>query len=161
MLRAGVKAQIFAGIIPPFMGVLNNLSFAIVAGVGAWMVLATMITVGVIASFVNYTRQFTRPLAEMANQFTMIQSAIAGAERVFQVLDEEPEPADDNNAHVFEAVKGKVEFSDKCYLCLRCVHQCPVEAIQIGKITREKFRYKGPEANYKPERVLERYNIIE
>jgi len=55
---------------------------------------------------------------------------------------------------------GKVEFSDRCYLCLRCIHQCPVEAIQIGKITRGKFRYKGPEANYKPERVLKRYNII-
>ncbi|MDD4029325.1 MAG: ABC transporter ATP-binding protein, partial [Caldisericia bacterium] len=110
--KVGIKAQIFAGIIPPFMGVLNNLSFAIVAGVGGWMVLSQMITVGIIASFVNYTRQFTRPLAEMANQFTMIQSAVAGAERVFQVLDEAPEPIDDENAHVFDTVKGNVEFSD-------------------------------------------------
>ncbi len=110
--KVGIKAQIFAGIIPPFMGVLNNLSFAIVAGVGGWMVLSQMITVGIIASFVNYTRQFTRPLAEMANQFTMIQSAVAGAERVFQVLDEAPEPIDDENAHVFDTVKGDVEFSD-------------------------------------------------
>jgi ATP-binding cassette subfamily B protein len=110
--KVGIKAQIFAGIIPPFMGVLNNVSFAIVAGVGGWMVLSQMITVGVIASFVNYTRQFTRPLAEMANQFTMIQSAVAGAERVFQVLDEAPEPLDDKNAHIFDTVKGDVEFSD-------------------------------------------------
>jgi ATP-binding cassette subfamily B protein len=110
--KVGIKAQVVASSVPPMMGVLNNLSFAIVAGVGGWMVLSQMITVGVIASFVNYTRQFTRPLAEMANQFTMIQSAVAGAERVFQVLDEAPEPADPENAYILDNVKGHVEFSD-------------------------------------------------
>jgi len=107
----GTRAQIFAGIIMPFMGVLNNLSFAIIAGVGGWMVVRGMLTIGVIASFINYSRQFARPLNEIANQFNMIQSAIAGAERVFQIMDEEPEAPDRPGAPDLAAVAGKVEFA--------------------------------------------------
>ncbi|NLJ38005.1 MAG: ABC transporter ATP-binding protein, partial [Candidatus Atribacteria bacterium] len=77
-----IKAQIYSGIIPPLMNVLNNLSFAIIAGVGGFLVIRHIITVGIIASFITYSKQFTRPLNELANQFNMIQSAISSAERV-------------------------------------------------------------------------------
>lgn len=107
-----VRAQIFSGIMPPLMNLLNNIGFAIVAGVGGYLAVRNIITVGVIASFLNYSRQFSRPLNEMANQFNMIQVALAGAERVFEVMDEEPEPADEPDAVVLNEVAGAVKFQD-------------------------------------------------
>lgn len=108
--EAGMRAQIFSGLIPPLMNVLNNLSLAIVAGAGGWLAVEGVITVGIIASFISYAKQFTRPLNELANQFNMIQSAIAGAERVFEIMDEKPEPVDVPNAVRLEAIAGEVDF---------------------------------------------------
>ncbi|MEZ4640860.1 MAG: ABC transporter ATP-binding protein [Caldilineaceae bacterium] len=75
-------AQIYAGYMGPIMNFVGNLSLAIIAGVGGWMALRGMATVGTIASFINYTRQFSRPLNEIANLYNTIQAAIAGAERL-------------------------------------------------------------------------------
>jgi ATP-binding cassette subfamily B protein len=108
--KVGIKSQIYAGIIPPLMNVLNNIDFAIVAGFGGWFAVQHIITVGTIASFINYSRQFIRPLNDLANQFNMIQSAIASAERVFEVMDESPEPVDPPDAIELKDVKGEVEF---------------------------------------------------
>jgi ATP-binding cassette subfamily B protein len=108
----GIKAQVFSGIIPPLMNVLNNLSFAIVAGAGGWMVVIKLISVGTIAAFINYSKQFTRPLNEIANQFNTIQSGIAGAERVFQIIDQTPELPDISGAIELKEVKGEVLFQD-------------------------------------------------
>ena len=105
-----IKAQIYSGIIPPLMNVLNNLSFAIIAGVGGFLAIRHIITIGIIASFITYSKQFTRPLNELANQFNMIQSAISSAERVFEVMDEMPESNDLPGAIEPKAVKGEVEF---------------------------------------------------
>ncbi len=107
---AGIRAQVFSGLIPPLMNVLNNLSFAIVVGAGGWLAVRGFMTVGIIASFISYSKQFTRPLNELANQFNMIQSAIAGAERVFEIMDEKPEPKDPPNAITLEKIAGKVDF---------------------------------------------------
>lgn len=109
--EVGIRTQIFSGVIPPLMNVLNNLSFAIVAGVGGWLATKGIITVGVIASFINYTRQFTRPLNEIANQFNMIQAAIAGAERAFEIMEESPE-IDNPEADTLENVSGDVKFEN-------------------------------------------------
>jgi ATP-binding cassette, subfamily B, multidrug efflux pump len=113
--EAGTRAQIYAGLVPPFMNLLNNVSFAVVAGAGGAFALAGTISVGVIASFLNYSRQFARPLNEIANQYNMIQAAIAGAERVFEVLDESPDDADDPSGLVLEKVQGEVRFEDVCF----------------------------------------------
>jgi ATP-binding cassette subfamily B protein len=110
--NVGIKAQIYSGIIGPLMNVLNNMGFAIVAGVGGWLAVQHIITVGTIAVFINYTRQFTRPLNELANQINTIQSAIAGAERLFEIMDEMTEPADNSDAIELTDVKGDVEFQD-------------------------------------------------
>ncbi|MEW9121777.1 MAG: ABC transporter ATP-binding protein [Thermotaleaceae bacterium] len=111
----GIQAQIFSGLIPPLMNVLNNLSFAIIAGAGGWLAVNQIITVGVIASFINYSRQFTRPLNELANQFNMIQSAIAGAERVFEIMDEAPEPKDLPQTPILKNIQGNVNFEDVAF----------------------------------------------
>ena len=109
--EVGIKAQVYSGVIFPLMHVFNNISFAIVAGAGGWLAVQGAITVGVIVSFINYSRQFTRPLNELANQFNMIQSAIAGAERVFEILDQEREREDPKDVKVLDEVKGEVVFN--------------------------------------------------
>ncbi|MBG9787082.1 ABC transporter ATP-binding protein [Brevibacillus laterosporus] len=110
--KVGAQAQVFSGIIPPLMNAINNVSFALVAGIGGYMAVQGAITIGIITAFLNYSKQFARPLNEMANQFNMLQSAFAGAERVFEVLDEEPEFSDQTVARSLGQVEGKVEFKD-------------------------------------------------
>jgi ATP-binding cassette subfamily B multidrug efflux pump len=108
--RASTRAQIYAGFIGPLMNFINNLSLAIVAGVGGWMALQGSATVGTIAAFINYARQFGRPLNEIANLYNSIQGAVAGAERVFEVIDQLPELADATDAQPLTQVKGDVVF---------------------------------------------------
>ncbi|WP_299741377.1 ABC transporter ATP-binding protein [uncultured Rossellomorea sp.] len=107
---AAYWADTYSGFIPKLMNVLNNLSFAVIAGVGGVFALNGMITIGVIVIFAEYARQFTRPLNELANQYNTLLSAIAGAERVFQILDEEEEAKDEGDAVEIDSVEGKVEF---------------------------------------------------
>lgn len=94
LYHVGLKAQISTGFLMPLLNVINNLGFVTVAVVGGMLALRGSISVGVIASFIGYSRQFVRPLNEMANVYNMLQSGIAGAERAFEVLDEAEEPDD-------------------------------------------------------------------
>ncbi|WP_254254386.1 ABC transporter ATP-binding protein [Macrococcoides canis] len=87
----------YSGLIPKVMNFFNNLSFAIVAGIGGVLALnGNEITVGTIVIFAEYARQFTRPLNDLANQFNTVLSALSGAERVFEIIDTEPEIDIDN-----------------------------------------------------------------
>jgi len=107
--RAATQAQIFAGFMGPLTNVVNNTGLALLGGVGGWMVIQGMATVGTIASFINYSRQFGRPLNEIANLFNTIQGAVAGAERVFELIDETPESRE---AARQAALGGDVAFED-------------------------------------------------
>ncbi len=107
---SGYWAQTYAGFIPKLMNVLNNLSFAIIAGAGGVLALKDMISIGTIVIFVEYSRQFTRPLNDLANQFNTLLSAVAGAERVFEVLDEQEEREEEEKAVSLKEMKGEVEF---------------------------------------------------
>lgn len=89
--RLGLRARVLAGCMGPAMNVINNISYALLAGLGGWLASQGEITIGVIAAFVQYARQFARPVQEIAHQYNEIQSALAGAERVFALLDEPPE----------------------------------------------------------------------
>ena len=109
--QAATRAQIFAGFIGPMMNCINNLGLAIVAGFGGWMAVRGMATVGTIASFITFSRQFGRPLNELATLYGAIQSAIAGAERVFTVIDEPPE-VDASDAQPLAQIRGAVVFDD-------------------------------------------------
>lgn len=106
----GLKAQIWSGFLMPLMNVINNIGFAAVAGVGGVLAVNNLITVGIIASFLSYSRQFSRPLNDLANIFNTLQSAVAGAERVFDILDEKDEIADAAGAEELKNIRGKVEF---------------------------------------------------
>ncbi|MGI5817614.1 MAG: ABC transporter ATP-binding protein [Armatimonadota bacterium] len=112
-LRAsGTAAGIFGGMMGPSMGLVRNLTFALIAGVGGWMVLRDWTTIGVVAAFINYARNFSRPINEIAQLYAAVQSAIAGAERVFAVMDETPEIVDAPDATALERVAGRVVFED-------------------------------------------------
>lgn len=109
---AGFWAQTYSGFIPKLMNVLNNLSFTVIAGIGGLMAInqTAGVTVGIMVVFVEYSRQFTRPLNDLANQFNMLLSALAGAERVFEIMDEQPEK-DRQDAQSIRSIKGNVRFN--------------------------------------------------
>lgn len=107
---ASIRAQFFGGIMGPLMGMTNNLTYAFVVGVGGLLVIRGQASLGLIASFMNYSRQFGRPLNQVAQLYNTVQSAIAGAERVFEVLDEKPEVEEYENAISVEKLSGAVVF---------------------------------------------------
>ena len=106
----GVRAQTFAMLVPPLMGILSNANIAILAGLGGWMVLQGVATVGTIATFYNYSRRFAAPLRQLGNLYNQLQSALAGAERVFEIIDEEPDLPDRAQARELKRVEGEVVF---------------------------------------------------
>ena len=108
---AATRAQIVGGTIGPTMNFVGNVSLAVLAGVGGYLALGGMATVGTIASFITYLRQFTRPLNDLATLYSTLQSAIAGAERVFAVIDETPE-TDSPDARPLAQMRGAVAFRD-------------------------------------------------
>ncbi|MCD2347129.1 ABC transporter ATP-binding protein [Clostridium guangxiense] len=112
LCEVGLKAQIFSGFLMPIMNVINNIGFAAVAGIGGVLAVKDMITVGVIASFLSYSRQFVRPLNNLANVFNTLQSAVAGAERVFEILDENEETEDAADSKTIDKIKGDVKFEN-------------------------------------------------
>ena len=110
LTKAGIIAEIIAGSMGPLHNMLNNVSFVIVAAFGAWFALRGFISIGVISAFVVYSKQFSRPINELAQLYGQIQTALAGAERIFAVLDEESENKDgDRNDPVRE---GVIEFKN-------------------------------------------------
>lgn len=109
--RTGFWALTYSGFIPKVMNFLNNISFAIVAGVGGILAFNGQVTIGVIVIFTEYARQFTRPLNDLANQINTVLSAIAGAERVFSIM-EETKDIDEGKLPAETQLKGEVEFKD-------------------------------------------------
>ncbi|WP_047985924.1 ABC transporter ATP-binding protein [Ornithinibacillus californiensis] len=111
--HSGFWALTLAGFIPKVMNMLNFLSFGMIALVGGILAInTTLVTVGTIVIFTEYSRQFTRPLNELSNQFNLLLSAVAGAERVFNVIDEEEEELDEGKAIELEHTKGHVKFEN-------------------------------------------------
>ncbi|MDG5786008.1 ABC transporter ATP-binding protein [Evansella sp. AB-P1] len=109
--KAGFWAQTISGFIPKLMNMLNNMSFALIAGIGGLLALTgDVVTIGMIVIFVEYARQFTRPLNDLANQFNTMLSAIAGAERVFEIIDEQEEMADEHSSEEIKDVTGEIDF---------------------------------------------------
>ncbi|WP_339276395.1 ABC transporter ATP-binding protein [Paenibacillus sp. FSL W8-0426] len=106
---ASTQAQTVSGLVGPTMNVMNNIGFAILAAVGGWMAYHDLTSIGLIVSFLAYSRQVERPINDLANQYNLIQAAIAGAERVFQIMDTpgEYEEAQDQQ---LERINGKVVF---------------------------------------------------
>ncbi|MCL1988665.1 MAG: ABC transporter ATP-binding protein/permease [Firmicutes bacterium] len=109
---SGTQAQIWSGFIMPAMNIINSLSFAIVVFAGSFLAINGYITIGIIATFIAYSRQFARPLNDLASTYNQFQSALAGAERVFGILDEQEEPPDTPTAIILSETKGDILFKN-------------------------------------------------
>lgn len=106
---ASTQAQTVSGLVGPTMNVMNNIGFAILAAVGGWMAYHDLTSIGLIVSFLAYSRQVERPINDLANQYNLIQAAIAGAERVFQIMDTPGEYEEEQDQQL-ERINGKVVF---------------------------------------------------
>lgn len=110
--RCGIKAQIFGGMMGPLMNCISNFGFVLIAAFGGWFTIKGFITVGTIQAFILYSKQFSRPINEIANQYANIQTAIAGAERIFEVMEAQQEKDEGTADFTPEKVKGDISFKD-------------------------------------------------
>ncbi len=110
--KAGIYANSYAMLLMPLTNVLGNFFVIVLAGLGGYLALHGLVSVGTIATFINYGQNFINPLRQIANIFNSIQAALAGAERVFEVIDTAPEVLDAPDALSFEAVEGHVCFEN-------------------------------------------------
>lgn len=109
---AGVTANNYALLLMPLTSVLGNFFIIVLAAFGGWLALRDLVTVGVIATFIIYAQNFINPLRQLANMYNAIQGALAGAERVFEILDTAPEVDTATQSEATTAVQGLVEFTD-------------------------------------------------
>ena len=107
LTKAGIRTDIFSGVMGPIMNCIGNIGFVIIAAFGGYFAIHGMISVGVISAFIVYANQFSRPINEIAQVYGQLQTAVAGAERVFTILDEEREPMTGNDL----AQNGKAAVS--------------------------------------------------
>lgn len=109
---SALKAEVTSSILGPSNNFLNNLGLSLVIGVGAVMTVSGTATVGIIAAFTTYSRQFFRPINQISNLLNTLQSAIAGAERVFEILDVESEFEKDREKAHIQKIDGHVRFDN-------------------------------------------------
>jgi ATP-binding cassette, subfamily B, multidrug efflux pump len=107
--RSGMRANSYALLLMPMTNQLGNLFVIAIAGLGGWLALRDLVTVGTIVTFISYGRSFINPVRQLANMYNAIQAALAGSERVFEILDTEPE-RDAPGAVGLEVVGGHVSF---------------------------------------------------
>jgi len=110
VFKAGVYANSFALLVMPVTNVLGNFFVIVLAGLGGWLALKGLVSVGVIATFINYGQNYVQPLRQLANLYNSIQAALAGAERVFEIIDTPSEIADVADPLPFDSIRGDVIF---------------------------------------------------
>lgn len=108
---ASTYANTYALLLMPLTAVLGNFFVIVLAGLGGWLALRDLVTVGTIATFISYGQNFINPLRQLANMYNAIQAALAGAERVFEIMDT-PREDDEEAAAPFDQVDGHVRFDD-------------------------------------------------
>ncbi len=108
--RSGVSANSYALLLMPLTSVLGNFFVIVLAGLGGWLALRYLVSVGIITTFIIYGQNFIQPLRMLANMYNAIQAALAGAERVFEILDTPSEVDDAPQAVAVKAIQGRVRF---------------------------------------------------
>ena len=110
VFRAAVSANSYALLLMPLTNVLGNFFVIVLAGFGGWLALQGLVSVGIIATFISYGQNFTNPLRQLGNIYNSIQAALAGAERVFEIIDTSPEVQDVPDPLALESIRGNVRF---------------------------------------------------
>jgi len=110
--EAGFYAHTYAFLLMPLTNQLGNLFIIVLAGLGGFLAIRGLVTVGLIAAFIGYSRQFLQPVRQLSEMYNSLQSALAGAERVFEIMDTQPDLQDSVNAAEIKDVKGQVKFDN-------------------------------------------------
>jgi ATP-binding cassette subfamily B multidrug efflux pump len=110
VFRAGVAANSYALLLMPLTNVLGNFFVIVLAGLGGWLALQGLVSVGLIATFISYGQNFVQPLRQLANMYNSIQAALAGAERVFEIVDSRSEVDAAPDTAPLGAIEGHVRF---------------------------------------------------
>ncbi|MCD7882354.1 MAG: ABC transporter ATP-binding protein/permease [Lachnospiraceae bacterium] len=108
LTKEGIRAEILGGSMGPLMNAISSLGFVIVAACGGYFALKGMITIGVISAFIIYAKQFSRPINEIAQLYGSVQTAVAGAERVFDLMDQPDE--DNSGTETIDQLQGNISF---------------------------------------------------
>ncbi len=110
--KVGIRANIWGGIMGPCMNMIGNLGYLLVAAVGGYLAASSGLGIDAIQAVLQYSKQFTRPINEIANQYTQILTAIAGAERVFEIMEAGSEPDNGKSTIKPEDIRGDIDFKD-------------------------------------------------
>jgi ATP-binding cassette subfamily B protein len=110
LYSSSFKAQFVSGIIQPAMSFIGNINYVLVAVVGGLRVASGQLSLGDVQAFIQYSRQFTQPLTQVASMANLLQSGVASAERVFALLDEPEQGPDPERPEVLETARGRVDF---------------------------------------------------
>jgi ATP-binding cassette subfamily B multidrug efflux pump len=140
--EAGVYANSYALLLMPLTGAMGNLFVVVIAGLGGWLALQSLVTVGTIAAFISYGQRFIQPLRQLGNIYNTLQAALAGAERVFEIIDTQPELSDDPDASPLPRIKGDVCFD---HVKFGYVKDTPViKAMSLGATRGQTIALVGP-----------------
>ena len=112
LYQASYRAQFISGLIQPALNIVSNLNYVAICVIGGLQVTAGAMTLGQVVAFIQYARQFTFPILQTASIANVLQSAVASAERVFELLDEPEEVADPVSPTVLPEVRGAIAFED-------------------------------------------------
>ena len=112
---AGIKAEIFGGVMGPLMNIIGNVGFLLIVICGALFTMKGLIGITTIYVFIQYSKQFKRPINEVANQYTSILNAITGAERVFEITDQNDETDEGKKVLLPADIKGNISFRNICF----------------------------------------------
>lgn len=110
--KTGIRAKVWGGIMGPCMNIIGNFQYLLIAGFGGYFAIRGRILVGDIQKLLGYSKKFTRPINELANQYTSILTALAGAERIFDIMDSSLEIDEGSEEFSVEKVDGAIEFKD-------------------------------------------------
>ncbi len=113
--RVGIRANIWGGIMGPCMNMIGNLGYLLVAAIGGYLSFEGIIAIAAIQAVLQYSRQFTRPINEIANQFAQILTAIAGAERVFEIMETDAEIDEGKHPISPDDIRGDIRFKDMSF----------------------------------------------
>ena len=141
-VTAYYNADYYGSVTGPSINFINNLSLALISILGSILYLYSRISLGDFSSFVLYSRKFSGPISEMANILSEIQSALAAAERVFRLIDEEPEKENVDGAYEFNGIKGNVEFNNVSFGYVE--NQLVLKDISFKANPGEKIAIVGP-----------------
>ena len=115
LFNASYRAQFISGTIQPVMMFMSNLNYVLVAVVGGLLIAGGSLTLGAVTAFIQYSRQFSQPLTQVASMANLLQSSVASAERVFALLDAREQDPDAAEPPRPASVTGRVEFQDVCF----------------------------------------------